>query len=211
MPKLIAAFPLGLVCFPGEKQNLHIFEPRYRQLIKDCEKDKITFSLVPFVNGMAYHLATEVTLDNISRKYPDGKYDITIEGISLFEVKRLLPKYPGKLYPGVKVSPSIWDDSADYKKSELIVNLLRELYELLNITNSVIPEANDFQVSKIVHKIGLSMDQELKLLSISHEKNRQDFVINHLNQFIPEVLKMKDLQIKAALNGHFKEIDPLNF
>ena len=61
-----------------------------------------------------------------------------------------------------------------------------------------------------MHKIGLSIEQELQLLAITTESDRQSFVIDHLIKFIPEVKKMKDLQLKAALNGHFKNLDPSN-
>ena len=49
----IALFPLSLVVFPGEELRLHIFEPRYKQLIHDCTTDNITFGIPPYFEGKA--------------------------------------------------------------------------------------------------------------------------------------------------------------
>ena len=43
MTNFIPIFPLAIVVFPGEKLNLHIFEPRYKQLITECHEQKKTF------------------------------------------------------------------------------------------------------------------------------------------------------------------------
>ncbi|MEO1628994.1 MAG: LON peptidase substrate-binding domain-containing protein, partial [Bacteroidota bacterium] len=43
-------FPLKLVVYPGEQLNLHIFEPRYKQLIRECEQNKVTFGIPAFIN-----------------------------------------------------------------------------------------------------------------------------------------------------------------
>lgn len=211
MTRLSPAFPLGMVCFPQETQNLHIFEERYRELVRDCKNEKISFILVPFFDGKSYPLATEVILEKIDKEYPDGKYDITIKGVNLVKVLRLTKIFPDKLYPGAKVTKLTWDETPDYIKNEQIVQLVEELYELLNIDNAGVPTVDDMLITKIVHKIGLNLDQELALLGMAYESERQNYVIEHLNKFIPEVRNMQTLKIKAALNGHFQNIDPANF
>ena len=45
MRQFLPLFPLQIVVFPGEDLNLHIFEPRYKELIKDCEEGGGTFRL----------------------------------------------------------------------------------------------------------------------------------------------------------------------
>jgi ATP-dependent Lon protease len=51
MPRLLPLFPLNLVVFPHEKLNLHIFEPRYRQLVRDCLEQNLTFGIPPFLDN----------------------------------------------------------------------------------------------------------------------------------------------------------------
>lgn len=207
----IGAFPLSMVCFPGEIQHLHIFEPRYRELVEDFRLSNSGFALIPFMNGKSFHLGTEVIIDAIERTYPDGKYDIAIRGTQVLKIHRLQKKLTGKSYPGAKVSLHEWIMNPSYEKSVTLNTLVTELYQLLNIDNAKVPSPQKFEISKVVHKIGLSIEQELQLLAIKTESDRQSFVIDHLIKFIPEVKKMKDLQLKAALNGHFKNLDPSNF
>ncbi|MGH2552637.1 MAG: LON peptidase substrate-binding domain-containing protein, partial [Chitinophagaceae bacterium] len=45
MTNFIPIFPLGIVVYPGEAINLHIFEPRYKQLISECYKTKKHFGI----------------------------------------------------------------------------------------------------------------------------------------------------------------------
>ena len=53
-------FPLNLIVFPHEDLNLHIFEPRYRQLINECLDEKKTFGIPAFVNNKLLGYGTEV-------------------------------------------------------------------------------------------------------------------------------------------------------
>lgn len=211
MPTFIGAFPLGMVCFPGETQHLHIFEPRYRELIQDYKDSPSGFALIPFMNGKSFHLGTEVVIDRIERIYPDGKMDVAIRGVELLKIHRLQKKLAGKLYPGAKVSTEEWVMNPSYEKAKNMNTLVEELYELLNIDNAIAPPAEILEVSMIVHKIGLSIEQELQLLAIRAEEDRQIYVIAHLEQFIPEVKKMQQLKLKAAMNGHFKNLDSWKF
>ena len=207
---MIPAFPLGLVCFPGEIQNLHIFEQRYRDLINDCIEENISFALVPYVNNKAFHLATEVKLHEVSKKYPDGKFDVSLIGTGLIKVHRLLKVMKGKSYPAVKMSPFPWEEEPNLLLSEEIVDLIKRLYSALSLTDEV-PPPSVFLVRDVVHKIGLTLQQELSLLAIAAEKGRQQLVLRHLQEFVPTVEKAQNLRMKAVLNGHFKNIDPANF
>jgi len=210
MAQMMAAFPLGLVCFPGEIQNLHIFEQRYRDLINDCINEDISFALVPYVNNKAFHLATEVKLHAVSKKYPDGKFDVSLIGTRLIKVHRLTKVMTDKTYPAVKMSPLTWEESPDLLLSEKIVELVERLYRALSIQDKI-PPASAFLVRDVVHKIGLSLEQELSLLAIAEEKGRQTYALKHLLDFVPTVEKAQELRTRAVLNGHFKNIDPAKF
>ncbi len=210
MATTIAAFPLGLVCFPGETQNLHIFEQRYRDLIADCKNEKISFAIVPFLNNKAFHLGTEMKLQKIDKSYPDGKYDVTVKAERLIKIHKLSKKFPSKEYPGVRMSPLTWNEEADPKLSKKITFWIEKLYKAIGIKDKV-PSFSDFLTYKVVHKIGLSIQQELNLLAFETEKERQEFILNHLETFVPSVEKANELRFKAVLNGHFKNINPANF
>ena len=73
---LLPQFPLSIVAFPGEKVNLHIFEPRYRQLVSECFDNNTCFGIAPFYNGELIFYGTEMKVLEISKVYEDGKMDI---------------------------------------------------------------------------------------------------------------------------------------
>ena len=82
----IPLFPLSLVAYPSKALNLHIFEPRYRQLINECHSDNKPFGLPTYQQGKALTFGTLMELEEISHIYPDGKMDIKTRGIRPFKV-----------------------------------------------------------------------------------------------------------------------------
>lgn len=64
---------------------------------------------------------------------------------------------------------------------------------------------------EVAHKIGLSVEQEYELLTISGETKRQEYLLNHLGRVIPVVSDMEKTKERIRVNGYFKSLDPLNF
>ena len=81
----------------------------------------------------------------------------------------------------------------------------------MHYINKEVPTVNELMMFNFGHLLGLSQIQEFQLLTIASEKARQEFVLNHLENFIPTVKKMQELQRKAKLNGHFKNLLPPDF
>jgi ATP-dependent Lon protease len=86
--RFLPLFPLRLVVFPGEKLNLHIFEPRYKQLIHECETEGITFGINAFINDTMMPLGTEIKLLSIAKHYENGEMDICTEGVKVYEIEK---------------------------------------------------------------------------------------------------------------------------
>jgi hypothetical protein len=61
------------------------------------------------------------------------------------------------------------------------------------------------------HKIGLSLEEELKLLLMRNETERLRFLVKHLKKALPILVKMEEAKRKIQMNGYFKNLDPLNF
>lgn len=67
MQKFIPIFPLNLVAYPGEKLNLHIFEPRYIQLINECNTEGKTFGIPVVNNKELLEYGTEMKLEKVQK------------------------------------------------------------------------------------------------------------------------------------------------
>ncbi len=201
-------FPLGLVAFPDENVNLHIFEPRYKQLVQECFESGQTFGIVPFINKKLMHLGTEMELLSIEKTYSNGEMDIKTKGIGLFKLEEFYSKTPDKLYGSGDVTRLTLDFESDFFVNQKIIEHLEGLFEVLAIRKPIPMIDSDFHSYKIGHLVGFNVEQEYEFLTIRNEYDRQVFMLKHLERLLPIVREMHRLQERAKMNGHFKNIIP---
>ncbi len=204
-------FPLNLVAFPNEKVNLHIFEPRYRQLINECLEERKTFGIPSFIGDRVQKVGTEMRVKALNRRYDDGRMDVETEGVRVFRLLQFQKLAPGKLYPGGEIEYADEDETfGDDVRNELMVQVKR-LYTLLKMPIEVDLRRSNCISYELAHKLGLSVEQEYELLTIRSEGQRQAFLLRHLERAIPVVAEMERTKERIKLNGHFKHFDPLTF
>ncbi len=203
-----AIFPLQLVVFPGESLNLHIFEPRYRQLIADAEKDNIPFCVPTVINGGLLPIATEVHLLEVVNRYPSGESDVRTMGGKVFFIEDYWKTAPDKLYPGAGCRELDIDLNEDLQLNGEIVNLTRSIYRDLNIDKPIKNAKDGFRTYDIAHYVGLKLEQEYELLTLLEAPARQLYLLHHLRNIQPELREGKSIQDRALMNGHFKELVP---
>lgn len=208
MTDFLPLFPLNMVVYPGENVNLHIFEPRYKQLIRECEQNLITFGIPAFISKKVMPIGTEIKLLSIEKKYPDGKLDIKTKGVGIFKIKEYYSQSPNKLYPGADIIRLKLNDDFDLGINEEILDQLQKLFKLLNLNKKLPRSARTFRIYDIAHFIGLSIDQEYALLALPTELERQQFTVKHLANLIPIVKNMEKSKELAKLNGHFRNVIP---
>lgn len=206
--KLIPLFPLEIVVFPYESLNLHIFEPRYRQLIQDCKNEDIEFGIPYYQKDHPLKYGTLVSLSEISNTYSDGRMDIKTKGLRPFELKRYRNTYPEKLYPGGYIEELYWESEGELHLRKRIVELIDELYLYMKIDKRLEALDRDFITFEIAHKVGFNKNQEYQFLQIISELERQRYMIAHLERIIPVIKEMEDMRKKVQLNGHFKYLNP---
>ena len=79
-------FPLNLVLLPYELLPLHIFEPRYKKMVKDhIEKGK-PFGIILNENNVVCTQGCRVKVQKVYKKYSNGEYDILVKGVEQFQV-----------------------------------------------------------------------------------------------------------------------------
>jgi Lon protease-like protein len=203
-------FPLNLVVFPHEDLNLHIFEPRYKELINECLDNQTSFGIPTFVNNKLADYGTEVHITQLSKRYGDGRMDINTKGIRVFRTTNFQNPVEGKLYAGGEVD-FIDNDDLNETVNPFLLSLVDRLYTLLKIkVDYNKPEYQPFSY-RIAHKIGLSVNEEYELLTVSSEIQRQKILIAHLERILPIVSEVERTKDRISMNGHFKEFDALNF
>lgn len=211
MQKFIPIFPLNLVAFPGEKMNLHIFEPRYKQLIKECVEETKTFA-IPVVDKKAIlEYGTEMRVNAIVKKYEGGELDITVEGLHVVRVLDVVKEIPEKLYSGAVVSVIENIEDHHSKTTHELEILVSELFQLLDIQKDVMKDDFRFHSFRLAHYVGFNLLEEFELLRHPRETSRQKLIIEHIKRILPNVKQIAEIREKAKLNGHFRLLNPPEF
>ena len=80
-------FPLNIVAVPKERIPLHIFEPRYKRMIKDSIKTGDPFGIVLKDGKGVKSIGCSVKIIRVLKEHPTGEYDIIVQGQQCFRIK----------------------------------------------------------------------------------------------------------------------------
>ncbi|HLG38683.1 MAG TPA: LON peptidase substrate-binding domain-containing protein [Chitinophagaceae bacterium] len=206
MTNFIPIFPLGIVVYPGENLNLHIFEPRYKQLITECNNQKKAFGIPTVIEKKMQDYGSLVTITEMSKAYDNGELDIKTRGERVFRILEVIKEVPDKLYSGAIVN---YPDTREQGNKELMRKVMagiRDLHKLLKVTKEFSGPDEDIRCYEVAHHIGFSLEEEYELLGLLDERQRQEYLKRHLTKVIPMVAGMEQLKKKIKLNGHFKNL-----
>jgi len=194
------------VVYPGEDLHLHIFEPRYKQLITECHAAQKSFGIPAVINNKVQDFGTAVTITELSKVYDNGEMDIKTKGDKVFRILEVIEEIPDKLYSGAIVN---YPDNYERGNPELMRKMMasiRELHQLLNVKKDFKKEDGALSAYDVAHHVGLSLEEEYELLNLLDERQRREYLKRHLTKVIPMVAGMEQLKEKIKLNGHFKNL-----
>jgi len=210
MTNFIPIFPLGAVVYPGEKLNLHIFEPRYKQLITECHAFKKPFGIPTVIENKVEDCGSLVEITELSKMHDNGEMDIKIKGVKVFRILELIKEIPDKLYSGAIVNYPSTDEKGDPAMMNKLMNSIKDLHQLLKVNKEFKKEEGEINSYDVAHHIGLSLQEEYELLRLLDERQRLEYLKRHLTKVIPMLANMEQLKEKIKLNGHFKNLSELD-
>jgi Lon protease-like protein len=203
----IPIFPLGIVVYPNEKLNLHIFEPKYKQLITECIANKKPFGIPTVIKKKIQEYGTMMEVEELSKTYNNGEMDIKTKGLKTFRILEIIKEVPDKLYSGAIVN---YPTAIDKGKPELMMKVMasvKELHQYLKIKKDFLKDDSELKAYEVAHHIGLTLEEEYELLKLPDEKQRQEYLKRHLAKVLPMMKNMQHLKEKIKLNGHFKNLE----
>ncbi|UAY52106.1 LON peptidase substrate-binding domain-containing protein [Ferruginibacter albus] len=206
MTNFIPIFPLGIVVYPGEDLNLHIFEPRYKQLINECNETKKPFGIPTAIDNHVNEIGTLVELVEITKVYDNGEMDIKTKGSKVFRILETVKDVPDKLYSGAIVNYPDNNHVPNKKLMTAVLSGIRKLHTALNVAKDFKKPDNELLSYDVAHHAGLSLTQEYELLGLFFELQREEYLKRHLAQVLPVVAEMESLKNRIQLNGHFKDL-----
>jgi len=212
MTNFIPIFPLGIVVYPGEIVNLHIFEPRYKQLVNECHTEGKPFGIPTVIDNKLNEMGTLVKITELVKVYDSGEMDIRTQGLRVFRVLEMIKSVPDRLFSGAIVNyPDNIEGPGKRQLMLKVISAIRELHRLLNITKDFHKPDEELASYDIAHHAGLSIEQEYELLGLLREEQRQEYLKRHLGKVLPVIAEMETLKEKVKLNGHFKNLSSFKF
>jgi Lon protease-like protein len=193
-------FPLDLVLLPGAPLPLHIFEPRYREMIGECLTNHAPFGVVRGLDEGFADVGCTAEIVTVTKEYPDGRLDLIAEGRQRFEVLTL-NRARSFLQAEVSLLPDEPGAADDGDKARAI----RAHLEILALAGAVqdLSSADPGALSfYLAGSLPLDLDFKQKLLAIRSERERLQAVVTYLEGILPSLRRAARTREKAGGNGH---------
>jgi Lon protease-like protein len=197
-PVRLPLFPLNVVLLPGADLPLHIFEPRYRQMVRDCLDSKSPFGiLLALPNGIAGTGCTAEILE-VTNRYEDGRCDILTVGREPFRIVELFNEEP--LLRG-----SI--DFLEDRSAPLNGRISAELIELYEVCHTLVFDdyprdldgSAEIQLSyRIAAKLPMDLLWKQRVLELRSEAERQERLVAYLREWAAHLQKSDTLRARAV-------------
>ena len=176
MAPFIPLFPLDVVLFPGTPLPLHIFEPRYKEMVAECLAQDRTFGVVRALEQGLAEVGCTAEIVTIVKEYADGRLDLVTEGRKRFQLLAVNQERLIQLHSQLLAAAGTQQDISDVDHSLLSFHLAGSL--------------------------PLDLDFKQKLLALRSESERLSLLIPYLESIIPKIHRAAHAREKAGGNGH---------
>jgi Lon protease-like protein len=197
---LIPLFPLDVVLFPGTPLPLHIFEPRYKEMIGECLADSRIFGVIRVVEQSFADVGCTAEIVTVVKEYPDGRFDLVTEGRRRFEVVRI-----NQERTFLQAEILLIDDqpgAASREENERAIQLHAEVLAIAGAKQDLSGADPALLSFYLAGSLPLDLDFKQKLLALRSESERLTLLISYLETIIPNIRRAANTRVKAGGNGH---------
>jgi uncharacterized protein len=197
---LLPLFPLNLVLLPGTPLPLHIFEPRYKEMISECLQQQKIFGIVRAKEEGVADIGCTAEILNVDKKYPDGRMDILTAGRHRFEVMEV-----NQERPFLQAEVVYLQDEPGLASNDEIAAALKLHGELMALAgeNAEIPDTADSQLSfHLAGSLPLDLDFKQNLLTMKSEAERVSAIVSYFEAILPGLRRSVRARKTAGGNGH---------
>ena len=195
----IGLFPLGIVLLPSERVPLHIFEPRYQELIGECLEERGEFGLIFADDDGVREVGTRARVVDVLEEFEDGRLNIVIEGGARFRVERLTHgrEFLTAFVEPVADEPGAWDATV----VQLAVEAFRALATVAGAETDELEETSSELSFELAAQVELPTDAKQQLLELTSEQQRLQHVTGLLDAVREAMLAAHELGERAKTNG----------
>jgi ATP-dependent Lon protease len=200
-PQRIPIFPLDVVLFPGCSLPLHIFEPRYKMMIRRCLNMKMQFGVVLVQKQGMATVGCTAAIVSVVKQFADGKMDILTRGKLPFQVKEL---FDDKAYLEAAIECFEESPEAYPPASQELIEAYEQCHWLLF---NRAPERRPTKASlspafAMASTLPLALEQKQLLLENRDEGERQSQLLDQLKEWLPQLVSLNERRARARGNGH---------
>jgi Lon protease-like protein len=195
----IGLFPLGIVLLPTEHVPLHIFEPRYVELIGECLESRGEFGLLYADEESVRDVGTRARVVDVLEEFEDGRLNVIVEGGARFRVEQLTR---GRSFLTAVVVPE--PDAplgVDPDTSARAAGSFRALAAVAGADPDEIDEQSSQLSFELAAQVELPPDAKQKLLELDSEQERLELVIELLDAVRAALIATHELSLHAKKNG----------
>jgi Lon protease-like protein len=197
----IGLFPLGIVLLPTERIPLHIFEPRYRELIGECLDEERDFGLLLADDDGLREVGTRASVIEVLQEFEDGRLNVVVEGRERF---RLVELTAGRSFQTGEVEPVEDEDEDDpptLAEREQALELFRRLAETAEAEVDI-PEGDTEILSfELAARIDFGADLKQELLELRSERARLRRLAELMERATQAIAVERDVRERASGNG----------
>jgi Lon protease-like protein len=183
MSSLLPLFPLELVLFPGVPLPLHIFEPRYKEMIAECLELKKPFGVVRASSEGVADIGCTAEILQVTKKYDDGRMDILTRGVDRFEVLQV-----NEDRSFLQAEITFIEDEPSHPARQMVEQAVRLHAEIAKLAGTDLagPEESAGNLSFLLAgSLPLDLDFKQKLLVTLSETKRLEAVVGYLEAVLP--------------------------
>jgi ATP-dependent Lon protease len=195
----IGLFPLGIVLLPTERVPLHIFEPRYQELIGECLETDVEFGLLYADEDGIREVGTRAYVSDVLERFDDGRLNIVVQGGERFRVEQLTH---GRSFMTAEVASV--DDEVGYVDPETAARAAGSFRALAALAGAETedPDERSLQLSfELAAQVELPPDAKQSLLESRSEQERLTLVAELLDDARVALIATRELGERAKRNG----------
>jgi Lon protease-like protein len=197
---LLPLFPLEVVLFPGTPLPLHIFEPRYKEMIGECLAEHRNFGVVRAIEQGLADVGCTAEIVTVVKEYPDGRLDLVTEGRKRFELLRVNQERSFLQAEILMISDE--PGTPPPQDAAQAVQLHSELLAIAGATQDLSAADPSLLSFYLAGSLPLDLDFKQKLLGLRSEPERISLLIRYLETIIPNLRRAATARERAGGNGH---------
>ena len=199
---LLPLFPLQVVLFPAAPLSLHIFEPRYREMVGRAIGQKSEFGVILAEEATVSSVGCTALVEQVTKRYKDGRFDIMTRGRQRF---RALELDQEKDYLRARID-FFQDESAESTPRGVVEQARHLAHEVARALHATLPKDLGVDEPQASFALAAALPLDLKfkqqLLEQRSEPQRIRTLVEHLGNVLERARTTQRMQSLARANGH---------